>query len=420
MTLKMFIASSALIYVVGSTIAQPTPGLLPPSVTGKPLDKVTPTSAVVAKAFPIDRFKTAGQSAEAMTALDSCREAAGWLGRMSKVDGRVVAALDATLQRELQGSDVAQAQACLAMARYAKFSGDEKLTAAASQLCLTLLSTCKVDAKDATMLVPSIVVEDGQRALLASYLCMAICELPNPEAKLLMEANKLARFLYTTLREDGSVQAGCTGEKAELVAGVCFQALMVSDSVSPDAWKRDALARGVTYYRAVFTKAKSATLACALLPAVVDYALRVKSDAANTFAMELADDLCERQYTISEAKQLRWVGGLKPSRGEEPNLQTAEAGQALSAAITLCTQIPDATRFQRYRSACSKAFSYVRQCQFDDANTKHFDRNFRVTYLVGSAHNSLTDGQSRAEHTASVLLCQLRFLECGGEKVTDR
>ena len=420
MTFKLFAIGTVLIGVVGSMFAQPAPGLLPPSVTGKPLDKVTHTSAVVAKAFPMDRFKTAGQTAEAMTALDSCREAAGWLGRMSKVDGRVVAALDATLQRELQGSDVAQAQACLAMARYAKFSGDDKLTAAASQLCLTLLAGCKPSAKDESIRVPSVADEDGQRVLHAAYLCMAICELPNPEAKLIVEANKLGRFLYTTLREDGSVQAGCTGEKAELAAGVCFQALMVCDGVAPEAWKREALARGITFYRTAFAKAKSATLGCAMLPAVVDYALRVKSEPANAFALEMADDLCERQYTATEAKQLRWVGAVKPSKGEEPNLQTAEAAQALASAITLCIQIPDATRFQRYRTACSKAFGFVRQCQFDDNNTKHFERSFRVTYLVGSAHNSLTDGQTRAEHTASVLLCQLRFLECGGEKVTDR
>jgi hypothetical protein len=418
--MKKLLATLAIPLISSIVLAQPAPGLLPPSVTGKPIDKVTPTSAVVAKSFPIDRFKTAGQTAEAMTALDSCREAAGWLGRMSMVDGRVKAGIDATLQRELPGTDVEQAKVCLAMSRYAKFSGDDKLTAAASQLCLTLLAACKPDAKDTTMRVPGVSEADGQRVLLAAYLCMAICELPTPEAKLVAEANKLARFLYTTLRDDGSVQAGCTGERAELCAGVTFQALMVSDSVSPEEWKRAALQRGVTYYHAAFGKAKSSTLACAMLPAVVDYALRVKSEAANTFALELADDLCDRQYTTTDAKQLRWVGGLKPAKGDEPTLQTAEVAKALAAAITLCINIPDATRFQRYRTACSKAMGFVRLCQFDDNNTRHFERSFRVNYLVGSAHNSLTDGQPRAEHTASVLLCQLRFLECGGEKTADR
>jgi hypothetical protein len=416
MSIKFYATATTWMVVVGAVFAQPAPGLLPPSVTGKPIDKLTPTSAVVAKAFPIDRFKTAGQTAEAMTALDSCREAGAWLGRMSMVDGRVKAGIDPTLQRELPGTEVTQAQACLAMARYARFSGDDKLTAAASQLCLTLLAGCKADAKDPTMRVPGTTEEDGQRVLFAAYLCMAICELPNPEAKLLAEANKVCRYLYTTLREDGSVQAGCTGAQAELCAGVCFQALMVCDSVTPEPWKREAVARGIKIYG----KAKSATLSCAMLPAVVDYALRVKSDAANAFALELADDLCERQYTTTDAKQLRWVGAIKPAKGEEPTLQTADAAHALAAAITLCINIPDATRYLKYRTACSKAMGFVRLCQFNDDNTKHFDRNFRVMYLVGSAHTSLTDGQPRAEATASVILCQLRFLESGGEKAADR
>ena len=134
-------------------LAQPPapPALLPPSVTGKPHDPLTPVAATAPKAVPADRFKTPGQPPETLAAVESAKEAADWLARMSKADGRFVAGIDPTLGREAAGSDFAQTCAALALARAARFTGDEKMTAAASQACLTLLTLTKADATDATM-----------------------------------------------------------------------------------------------------------------------------------------------------------------------------------------------------------------------------------------------------------------------------
>ncbi|MEW3691455.1 hypothetical protein, partial [Pseudomonas aeruginosa] len=90
--------------------------------------------------------------------------------RMSQSDGRFVPGIDAGLRREIPGSDFAQACAAVALARAAKFTGDEKATAAASQACLTLLTLTKADAKDESMRVPTIAADRGNKVGFAAAL----------------------------------------------------------------------------------------------------------------------------------------------------------------------------------------------------------------------------------------------------------
>ncbi len=407
-------------------VAQPPqpPGLLPPSVTGKPHDPVTPVAAVSAKVAPADRFKTPGYPVETMAAVESAREAAHWLTRMSKSDGRFMAGVDPSLGRELQGADFAQACAALALARAAKFTGDEKAAAAASQACLTLLTLTKPDTTDPTMRVPSFAADRGNKVGFAAVLATAIYDLPAPDAKLVAEADKLCKFLYTRLRSDGSVHY-TEGEGSPTKAdpdgvntypGLCLQAVMASDRVNTEAWKRDALARGVKFYRDVFKAIPTPELCGTLLPAVCDYALRVKAKDANEFAFEMADWLCDRQYTASDARNLRWVGAFKPATGDEPTARMCGGVEGLCAAVTLTTQVPDGTRYTRYRKAARDGMAFARSLQYGAASGAHFTPEFRAKYLDGGAHGSPTDGMLRCEHTAGLLCCQLRFLECGAEK----
>lgn len=411
-------------------VAQPPqpPALLPPSVTGKPHEPLTPVAATSPKAVPIDRFKTPGQTPEALAAVESVKDAAGWLTRMSKADGRFVPGIDATLGRELPGNDFAQACAALALARAAKFTGDEKMTAAASQACLTLLTLTKADAKDAAMRVPTFAADRGNKVGFAAALAMAIYDLPAPDAKLVAEADKLCKFLFTKLRTDGSVHY-TDGDDAptktdpdgvNVYPGLCLQALMASDRVATEAWKRDALARGVKCYREVFKTSPTPELCGSLLPAVCDYALRVKDKEANEFAFAMADWLCDRQYTADDARNPRgrWTGAFKPVVGDEPTYRVCGAVEGVCAAVSLAAQAPDATRYTRYRKATRDGLAFARSLQFTAANrnASHFDPVWRAQWLYGGVHGSPTDGILRVDQTAGLLACQLRFLESGAEK----
>ncbi len=402
--------------VVSALIAQPPPkppALLPPSVSGKPYEPVTPAGGVTAKVNPIDRFHTPGQTPDALAAVASAKEAGGWLVRMSKADGRFVAAFDATLQRELPDAEHAQAVACLALARMARFTGDERVTAVASQAVLTLLTFTKSDPADASRRVPTTANKVGFAAALAT----AIYDLPNPDAKLVAEADKLCRFLYSRLRENGSVVTADDGkgESNPVAAGECFQALMAADRVKTEAWKREAVERGVGFYRTAFQAAKSADGCGALLPAVCDLAVRTKSDAATRFAFEMADWVCDQQYTPADARNLRWVGGVRPTAGSEPTAHTCECVEGLAAAAALCTQVPDADRFAKYRKAIGAGLGFARSLQFSETTTQHFERSYR-TMLVGGVHRSPADGVVRAEATARLLAAEVRYLESGAER----
>jgi hypothetical protein len=185
--------------------------------------------------------------------------------------------------------------------------------------------------------------------------------------------------------------------------------------VKAEQWKRDALERGVKCYREVFKTQKSCEMCGTMLPAVCDYALRVKSDTATTFALEMADWLCDQQYTQADARNLRWVGGFRPTGSGEPTAQSSMCVQGLAAAITLTIQIPDAARYGRYKKAALAGLAFTRSLQFNDTNTVHFDRPYR-TPLLGGGYGSPSDGIVRVDHTGQMLLAQLRYLESGGER----
>jgi hypothetical protein len=416
--------------VVGLAVAQtpPTtkaPGLLPPSVTGKPHDPVTPAAATVPKVAPADRFKSPGHPVETLAAVQSSREAADWCTRMSLADGRFLAGVDPALGTKLPGSDFAQACAAMALARAARFTGDEKMAATASQACLTLLTLTKADDKDASVRVPTLAADRGNKVGFAAVLAMAIYDLPAPDAKLVAEADKLCKFLFTRLRNDGSVHytegdgspTKTDPDGVNSYPGLCFQALMASDRVATDKWKREAVERGVKCYREVFKATPTPELCGSLLPAVCDYALRVKEARdATAFAFEMADWLCDRQYTATDARNLAWVGAFKPAVGTEPTARMCAGVEGLCAAVTLTTQVPDGTRYAKYRKAAREGLTFARSLQFGAVNGGHFNPEFRAKWLDGGAFGSPTDGMVRCEHTAGLLCCQLRFLESGAER----
>ena len=408
------------------SVTPTVPAFLPPSVTGRPGGAITPVAATKA-AVPIERFEKNLRAfpPETVACLHSTRAAAAWLTRRNQSDGRFLGGLNPGLARPLEGlDDLNQAYACWGVCRAAKFTGDEKLGACASQAVLALLTLTKADPNDANCRVPIAESARCNRVGLASILLLCIHDLPSPDAKLVAEGEKLAAFLKKQLRTDGSVQYADGAEPAtktdpdgvNTYPGLCFQALLASDRAKPEQWKRDALIAGMKHYREWFKAHPSPMLAGSMLPAACEQYLRTKTAGVADFACEMADHLCACQHLAGEARELRTVGGFRIPGQTEPGSSCAAFAEALACATTLAAQVPDATRHAKYRTACIAALGFARGLQFTEESTLHFEKSFRAEFLLGGVCTSHTNGNIRADQTAMLACAQIRFLESGAEK----
>src|SRR5207247_1376095 len=79
----------------------------------------------------------------------SAQRGMDWLQRANKPDGRFVCGFIPSLRQPMEGdSYVAQASAAFALARSARFFGDDRAGAIAKQALLTLLLETAADAKE--------------------------------------------------------------------------------------------------------------------------------------------------------------------------------------------------------------------------------------------------------------------------------
>jgi len=381
-----------------------------PPVPAQPV--IPATNVTPAPKAPIDRFLSdpKGYPDATIQAVYSARAGGDWLARMHQADGRFRSGFNPTLARWLDDdSDTRQATATVALSRAAAFTGDAKLTAAAGQAALALFTLTKVAPADAGGRVPVIPAERGNPVAFAAQTVLAVCELPRPDAALLAKAEELCAFLRTHLKPDGSAT---TDDEA---AGLLFQALMASDRHAPMKWKQDAVANAVAYYRPAFKKSPAAGRAVALLPAVAEFGLRTKSEGGCGFAFEMADWLCDRQYTSADARNRSWVGGFKLTAGE-PTAASLPCAHAVAAVLHLAAQVPDATRFAKYRTATRAALTFARTLQLTAEGTRQFDKGYAAQVLLGGVCGGPSDGCPRLAPTADLIAAELRYLAGGGEK----
>src|SRR5262249_22510159 len=117
----------------------------------------------------------------------SAQRGADWLYRANRPDGRFQYGFIPSLKTNVDGDHyLRQAGAAYALARSARFTGDERHTAVAKQAILTLLlDTTIEDSKSGAVrhtTLPSVVVN---RLGAAGLLVLAINELPSPADDLL-------------------------------------------------------------------------------------------------------------------------------------------------------------------------------------------------------------------------------------------
>src|SRR5436309_9431519 len=127
----------------------------------------------------------------------SASRGADWLARANRSDGRFVYGYLPALKANLEGDHyLRQVGAAVALAREARFTGNERHAAIARQAVLTLLlETTVEDGRVRYTTLPSTVVN---RLAAAGLLVLAINELPSPGEDLLQQSEQLCAFIGLT------------------------------------------------------------------------------------------------------------------------------------------------------------------------------------------------------------------------------
>lgn len=434
----LFTAVALLAGAIPFLAAQEPPRMLPPSITGSAAPMappVSPASGVQtqpATTSPSARFQNLQAfPPETVRAVYSVSAGANWLSRMNQASGRFLPGLDPTLRTPLAiDHELRQAFAARALAEAARFTGQEEFAARSTQAVLALLSRTKLDPADATRRVPDTPSKECNRVGFAAVLALAVYALPGPDAKLTAQAEELCLFLRSQVGTDGSIQtrdqpddpaAKADADVMNVYPGLAIQALAASHRTKPDPGKQAALVKSITHYHGVFKTQPTAMLAATLLPGVADFCLQTKDATAAAAVAEMADYLCDCQYTRSDARSAAWVGGFRPGQATtEPGAESALCAAALVSAVRITRQVaPDQTRFHRYRQAAVDGLAFARRLQFSDENADHFEKGFRARFLTGGVHLSPTDGTLRIDASAHLVTAQLAFLQSGAEAAQE-
>ncbi|MBX9625437.1 MAG: hypothetical protein K2X82_16645 [Gemmataceae bacterium] len=391
--MRRLILAVALVPVAAVGLAQPPAPVVPAAGTAPARQAA---DVPLAGFDPLAAFPPPTQAAVRSLLLGS-----DWLARTNQANGRFQFGYNAALRQPLDGDDDAlQAAAALALARTARFTGDERPAVVAGQAILALLSTARPPRTPP--------------AEFAATLALAIYELPRADEKLVAEAERLCHFL----RPGANTQQGWPPEQA----GVVLQALAACNRVKPEAWKAEALAKGLEAARGTFKSAPDPRLAASLVPAAAEIALQTRSAEAAAATFELTDWLLTLQYTATDPKFPLRAGGFKGFADGKPvdtPPTAADTGlylQAIGTAYQLNRQTSDLGRATRYRQAAHDAAQYLTTLQYAEGNTRHFENGFRANVLIGGFYLSPADGNLRLDAAAGAVSGLTRFLTSGAER----
>jgi hypothetical protein len=400
------------------------PGVPPPAPSAVPTSP-QPTETPLRQFEPLAAFPQATQSSVRAVLLG-----ADWMTRRNQPQGRFLFGYNPALRQPMPGDhDLKQARAAVALAQAAKFTGDEKQAAVASQAILTLLAATKIDPADPNCRVPGHSSLTCNRVGFAALLALAIYELPAPDAKLVAEAERLCVFLQKQCRTDGSVHYtdGAADVPTQLdpagmneYPGLALHAIMIGNRLTPAAWKVEVAQKGMEHYRTKFKASPHPLLAATLTPACTELYLQTKRPEAAAAVFEMNDWLCGLQYSANDPRLVQWAGGFRSvtnnPQAVEPGPETGLYVQSLACACQLTRLTPDLDRFAKYRLAVTDAIQFVCGLQYLEANTRHFENAFRASMLIGGFHLSPSDGNLRIDATANAMTGLLRFLSSGAER----
>ena len=434
----LYVGSVTLLFTVAVGVAQPP---VPPSAPIPPTPPVIPAvgstpmpmpAAGNAAETPLAQFDPLNVFPQAtQTAVRSVVYGSNWMTRMNQPQGRFTFGYRPALRQPMEGDhDLKQARAALALAQAARFTGDDRQAAVASQAILALLAATRLDPADAKCRVPIVSSMTCNRVGFASVLSLAIYELPGADEKLIAEAERLCEFIHRQLRVDGSVHYVDSPNELSVKAdpagvneypGTALHALAVSNRVKPAAWKTEALKMGVEHYRAWFKANPHPMLAATLSLAFTEHYLQSKQTEAMAAVFEMNDWLVGLQYPAGDARHATWAGGFKSfAEGHavesEPGCECGAYLQSLACGYHLLRFSLDLPRAAKYKQAILDDVQFLAGLQYTEGNTRHFENGFRANTLIGGFHLSPTDGNLRIDCTAHAVSGMIRFLSCGAEK----
>src|SRR5262249_36007695 len=190
----------------------------------------------------------------------SAQRGAEWLYRANGPDGRFAYGVVPALRTALEGDHyLRQASAAGALARVARFSGDQRYAARATQAIVALLTDTSEDARDPQVRYAAFPPATVNRLAAAGLLVAAIHELPEPDESLLAKSEQLCNYIRSQQQSDGSL---CLGESpsagptvpvatdaAESYAGEALHGVARSIHHRPAQWKMELVRNALVFYK---------------------------------------------------------------------------------------------------------------------------------------------------------------------------
>jgi hypothetical protein len=349
----------------------------------------------------------------------SAQRAMDWLRRTNKPDGRFVYGFLPALCVPMAGDDyIAQAGATFALARAARYFGDEASTAVARQAILTLLLETTTDPQSPheryTAAPPAML----DRVAGSSVLLLAIHELTAPGKDLLEQGDQLANYLRRQQRYEGALTATVDS------AGRALHGIMKSQVNRPAAWKAEMVRKACGHYLAQWQQAKSLPVVVSHTPAYAEAYLCTKDRLFADAVFAMNDWLCTLQIaqTTPARKQSdggfpTWMDGPETSvsrLAQVPDIRSAVCAESLAEACRVARAANDLPRYQRYGQALEQCLQFVQTLQYVPARTRHFADDFRPAVL-GGFFASPQDGNLRLDYTEHALSALVLYLENLGD-----
>jgi hypothetical protein len=355
----------------------------------------------------------------------SAQRGADWLCRTNQTDGRFLHGYLPALKAPLEGDHyLRQAGAAFALARVARFLGQESYAAVARQAVLTLLLETTTDPQDPharhTTLPPLLINPLGA----AGLLILAIHELPSPGEDLLEQAEQLCVFIRKQQRTDGALDYAESGSQAEndpdginYYPGEALYGLMRSQQYRPAAWKTEIVRKALPYYRSWWRTHKSLSFVPWQTAAYAEAYLLTREQPFADFVLDMNDWVCGFQHIQLDPHHPLWLGGFRESAEGSPMMGAPQVTSAcyaegLAEACRVARQAGDRNRYQRYREALELCLQFLTTLQYTEANTQHFADWYRPV-LVGAFHASHQDGNLRIDYTQHAVSALVQYLVSG-------
>jgi hypothetical protein len=360
----------------------------------------------------------------------SAQGGAAWLQRANGPDGRFLHGFIPDLNTRLEGDHyLRQIGAAFALARAARFTGDEKYTRTARQAVVTLLLDTTQDPSDSGVrytTLPSVVVN---RLAATGLLVMAINELPSPAADLLQQSEQLCAYIRKQQQPDGSLSYSDSPRdgKADIEGinyypGEALYGLMVSQRHKPAAWKTEVMRKAVAFYLPWWRNHKNPALVSWHTAAYTEAYLLTKDKVFANSVHEMNDWLCGLQYVQLDRNHPLWVGGFMSwvdgkAGPLPPDIGSAAYAESLVEACRVAREAGDLQRYKRYQESLELSLRFVTSLQYNEATTQHFADWYRPT-LLGGFHASHQDGSLRVDYTQHAVCALVQYLryvaEVGG------